>query len=391
MAQPELLTYYECVAVARDFLSGNSTTASQEDIRRVIHDAYREVGEAFGWSFLHRQGRVQLRAALSTGTVGYVHGTNGTSRVLTAASTSWPTWAADAVVRVGEVPCHVQTRTNSTSLVLDSTMNPGQDVDSETSYQIYPHYYHLGHDFAALISPWGENSYDRLEEVSYDRMMALDRYRESAASPDYFCVREVADLYGTFGLYIHPPSNVNETIDFIYQRRPRQLRYTGHDTAERVGTITVTAAGAVSGTSTTFNSLMEGSVMRIGLDGTNIPTGLDGLFPYSDQRIIKTVTDSTTITLDGTTTARSSVKYCITDPIDINISLANCLKACIFKRLAVQRNMKNKADFLAIYEMELRTAQQNDHRVRQPRVAGAGCGRRYRRRFANTPIGSDVT
>lgn len=384
MAQPELLTYYDCITAAQDFLSGNSSVASQRDVRRAVQEAYREVGEAFAWSFLHEQGRVHLKKTLSTGTVGYVH----TTRVLTAASTSWPTWAEDAVVRVDDLPCHVQTRTNSTSLVLDSTMNPGADVASGTSFQIYPHYYHLPHDFVAMISPWTEDSWDRVEEVSYDRIMALDRFRDSTGGTDYFCVREVADLHGTLGIYIHPASDADETVDFVYQRRGRQLRYTGHDSNDTVGTITVSAAGAVSGTSTQFNSLMEGSVMRIGLDATNIPTGLDGLYPYSDERIIDTVTDTTTITLDGTTTARTGVKYCITDPIDINLSLANCVKACIFKRLAVQRNMKNKGEFMANYEMELRRAQQSDHRVRQPRIAGAR--RRYFRRFADTPIGTDV-
>jgi len=384
MAQPQLLTYYDCMQAAQDFLSSNATVAQQRDIRRVIHEAYRDLGEEFGWSFLHKQGRVQLSALYNTGTVGY----NNTTRVLTLTSGSWPTWAQDATVRVDDLPCRVQTRTNTTSLTLDSVMNPGQAVASGTSYQIYPTCYTLPHDFLSMVQPWGESPWKMGKEVSYDRIMALDRYRQTSGDMREFCIREVSDLHGSMGLYIHPPSDAAETVDFIYQRKGRPLRYTGHDTADRQGTITVTSAGAVTGSGTAFDSLMAGSVMRIGMDGTNIPTGLDGLYPYSDERVIASVGGATSITLDGTTTARSSVKYVITDPVDLDISLANCLFAGIRQRLAIQRNLKNKGEFVAVYLEEIRKARQKDHRVYQRAVAGAGLV--TNRRWGDTPYLADL-
>jgi hypothetical protein len=372
------------VASAQDFLGGANVISAMRDVRRVIHEAYRELGEAFGWSWLHRHGRVQLKATYSTGTVGY----NNTSRVLTLATGSWPSWAADATVRIGDATHRVQTRTNNTSLVLDSTMNPGQAVASGTSYQVYPTCYTLEHDFLNMIQPQPESEWWGVEEVSYDEMMALDRYRSTAGAMRAFCVREVEDLHGSYGLYLHPAADAAKTVDYIYQRRGRQLRYTGHDVAETVGTISVTAAGVVTGSSTTFDSKMAGSVLRIGTDGTNTPTGLDGLYPYSDERIIATYTSATALTLDGTTTARNNVKYVVTDPVDINLSLANAMLACIRKRLAVQRNLKNKVEYVALYEEELRRGRQNDQRTRQPQVMGGG--RRIRRRLT-APIGTDLT
>ena len=384
MAQPQLVTYYDCVQVALDFLSGNNTSAGQRDVRRAIHEAYRELGEAFGWSFLQKQGRVPLKKLYSTGTVGY----NSTSRVLTISSGSWPSWSADATVRVGDVPCRVQTRTNSTSLVLDSTMNPGQAVADETSHQIYPTCYTLPHDFLSMVQPWGEEPWRTAKSVSYDRILALDRYRQTSGSIRSFCVREVADLHGSLGLYIHPPSDAAQTLDFMYQRRGRVLRYTGHDAAERAGTISVTSGGAVTGTGTSFDDLMAGAVMRIGMDGTNNPTSLDGLYPYSDERIVASVTDGTHIVLDGTTTARNSVKYIITDPVDIDLSLVNCLYAGIRQRLAIQRNFKNKGEYITVYDEELRRARQNDHRVLQSIVAGGSTP--GRRRWGNVPHAADL-
>jgi hypothetical protein len=385
MAQPQLVTYYDCVQVALDFLAGNNTTAGQRDIRRAIHEAYRELGEAFGWSFLHKQGRVQLSALYSTGTVGY----NSTTRVLTIASGSWPSWAQDATVRVGDIPCRVQTRTNSTSLVLDSMMNPGKVVATGTSHQIYPTCYTLPHDFLSMVQPWGEESWRTAKSVSYDRILALDRYRQTSGSIRRFCVREVADLHGSLGLYIHPPSDAAQTLDFIYQRRGRALRYTGHDATERAGTISVTAAGVVTGTETSFDSTyMPGAVVRIGVDGTNNPTGLDGLYPYSDERIVASVASSTSLTLDGTTTARTDVKYVITDPVDIDLSLANCLYAGIRQYLASGRNFKNKGEYIELYDKELGRARQNDQRVLQPVVAGGGTP--TRRRWGSVPHAADL-
>jgi len=386
VTQPLLLTYYDCIQAAVDFLSGHSTVASQRDVRRVIHEAYREVGEVFGWSFLQKQSRVQLRETYDTGSVAY----NSTSRVLTMTTGSWPSWAADATVRIDSVPSQVQTRTNSTSLVLHRTMNPGKAIASGTSFQLYPTSYTLPEDFLNMVKPWGEDSWWNAKQVSYDEMLSLDRYYEGPGSPRRFCVREIADLHGSFGLYIHPASDTAETVDFIYRRRGRQLRYSGHDSAETVGTITVTGGGVVTGTDTQFSSRMEGSVMRIGLDDDNTPTGLDGLFPYSDERIIDTVDSTTSLTLDGATTAQASaVNYVITDPIDIDISLANAMLACIRKRLAVQRNFKNKGEYIGSYEEELWRARQNDQRVRQPRVMGGGT--RWVRRYSDTTIGNDLT
>ncbi len=384
MAQPRLVTYYDCLQVGMDFLTANSTAAAQRDIRRVVHEAYRELGEAFGWSFLQKQGRVPLSALYSTGTVGY----NSTSRVLTLATGSWPSWAADATVRVGDIPCRVQTRTNSTSLVLDSTINPGQAVADETSYQIYPTCYTLPHDFLSMVQPWGETSWRNAVGVSYDRILALDRYRQTSGTIRNFCVREVADLHGSLGLYIHPPADAARTLDFMYQRRGRVLRYTGHDATERAGTISVTSGGAVTGTGTLFDDLMAGAVMRIGMDGTNNPTSLDGLYPYSDERIVASVTDGTNIVLDGNTTARNSVKYIITDPVDIDLSLVNCLYAGIRQRLAIQRNFKNKGEYITVYDEELRRARQNDQRVLQPIVAGGGTC--TRRRWGSVPHAADL-
>lgn len=388
MSQPLLLTYYDVVKSAMDFLAGNSTSAGQEDIRRSIHAAYREIGQTCKWSFLHKQGRIHLNALYSTGTVAYTHST----RALDLTTGTWPTWAADAVVRVGGeyVVNHVSSRESDSQLILDATLNPGADVAAGTSYTIYQQWYALPWDFYKLIAPWGENAWRMGQQLPWDDMLSLDRYRDESGDMRYFCVREVPDLMGTMGLYMHPPADAADTIDFIYQRHPRQLRYTGHDTAETQGTITVTAASAaVVGSGTAFASKMVGAALRVGTDATYTPTGLDGVHPFDDERIVKSVTDTTHLTLDTTiTTSRSGVKYCISDPVDVDSVLYDAFRRCVEKHLAIGRNLKNKGEVMASYRDALNLARGADQRVNQRRVMGYGMGYVYR--FGDAPAAADV-
>ncbi|HDZ21604.1 hypothetical protein LCGC14_1147520 [marine sediment metagenome] len=393
MPAPQLLTYRDAISAANDFVGGLSTGVAQGDIRRAIHVAYREIGDAFSWSFLKKQGRVPLQALESTGTVAYDHTGGSNERQLTltpVASEVWPSWAVDATVRVGSVPCRVESRISDTVLTLDVNLNPGADVAASTAFQIYPACYTLPHDFESLVQPWGEDTWRFGQQVSRDEILALDRFRETTGGIRCFAVGEVADLQGSLGLYIHPASDATETLDFLYRRRARQLRYSGHDAAETDGTITVNVdSTAVVGVGTAFDAKMVGSTLRVGTGGTNVPTGLDGLYPYDDERIIAGHTDATNVTLDtAITTARSGVKYCISDAIDLHAAAHNAFLACVTKHLAVSRNMKHKAEMIALYDDALMQARGADHRVTQRRVAGRPTVRRVR--LADYPMGTDV-
>jgi len=393
MPAPQILTYRDTIEAATDFLSGNSSSAAQGDIRRGIHAAYREIGDAFSWSFLHKQGRVPLKALESTGTVAYDHTGGDNERQLTLTpddDETWPSWAVEATVRVGSIPCRVESRVSDTVLTLDVVLNPGIDVATGASFQIYPTCYTLPHDFQRLEQPWGEDTWRFGENITRDELLALDRFRDTTGGIRRFAIGEVADLQGSLGLYIHPASDADETLDFMYRRQPRQMRFSGYDLADTVGTIDVTAASsAVTGTDTTFAAKMVGSVLRIGSDGTNIPSGLDGLYPFDDERIIASRASDTTITLDtAVSTSQSGVKYCVSDPIDLHPAAYNAFLACVNKYLAVSRNMKHKGEMVALFEDALMKARGADRRVTQRRVAGRPTVHAVR--LADYPMGTDV-
>ena len=210
MPAPQILTYRDAIDDANAFLGGLSTGVSQWDIRRAIHRAYLEVGDEFDWSFLKKQGRVLLRALESTGSVAYDHTGGANERQLTLTpddAEAWPSWAVDATVRVGTLPCRVESRVSDTVLTLDVVLNPGADVAAETSFQIYLTCYVLPHDFESLEQPWEEDTWQFGRQVSRDDILALDRFSNTSGGVQCFAVGEVADL-GT------PPFN-HSTIGLV--------------------------------------------------------------------------------------------------------------------------------------------------------------------------------
>jgi len=365
MAQPLLYTYYDALAAATDFLGGNATSAAQGEIKRAIQAAYREINDIHDWKFLYKQGRVHLVAPYTTGTCTYDHSGGSTcENQLTLTTGTWPSWAASGVVQIGTENyfCHVAARKSDTVLQLDPTLNPGEDVSTASTYSIFKQWYDLPWDFSELSEVWTEDSYKNAPILGWNDFEAVTKYNTETGTPDYYCVRPVQDLYGTMGLWIYPRADAAGVIDFIYKRKPRQLRYSGWDANDTVGTITVVAGNAgVTGSSTVFASRHVGSVLRVGSDSTHIPTGLDGNYPFDDERIISAYTGATAVTLDTTiTTSRSGVKYCLTDPIDLHPIVYTAFQRCVEKHLAIAKNMQNKAEVFAAYQDALFIAKNAD-------------------------------
>ena len=370
---PQLLTYYDALAAGMDFLRGTSTSSSQEDIRRAIHSTLREICTAADWSFLYKPGRVQLKADL-TGTCTYDHTGGAQERLVTTSSITRPTWILDAMLKIGDAVHRVDDIVSgaATHFTLDADMNPGQDVSS-TACTVYPGGYHLPWNFISLETTLSESAWLSGEEISYPEWQAMDRYGSATGSTRYFCIAASPDLIGNMSLFIYPPSDSTETLDFIYKRQPYRLRYTGHESAiDNVGTVSVSANGTtVTGSSTAFNGLMAGAVLRFG-DTSDVPTGLDGRFPFDEEITIKSVTDSDTLTLTAAAArSHTSVKYTISDAIDFPYVAHNLFYACLRKHLSITRNMDNKAEYVALYNRALAAAKSADWRVTQPRVAGS--------------------
>jgi len=350
--------------------------------------AYREMIQHRNTAVRH--GRVFLQGA-ETATCAYDHTGGDYERQVTLdTGYTLPSWAEDAYIRIGTDVCAIESAKTTTIATLDAQLNPGADVATGTSCTIYPAYYVLPWDFGSFEGPWSEDSWDPGSYVSPSEWMALDRYRDTTGTPDWYTVMPLPDLYGSMGLFVHPPADADETFDFMYRRKLRQLRYSGHNTAETAGTITIAGdASAVTGSGTSFDSKMVGSILRVG-DASNVPTGLDGMYPFEEERSITAVNSTTSLTLDAAINSGSGyagVKYVISDPIDLEEEYWNAFLRCCEKHLAIVRNMDSLGEKKAAFDEAMFLAKCASNRDTSVRVAGSY--ERFGRRLADIPLGDD--
>jgi len=334
-----------------------------------------ELGQEFDWSFLHIHGRLFLHAAQDDGTAAYDHSGGLYERLVTLTGATFPDWAEDATLRIDGVVCRIEDVKTTTTATLHAVLNPGRDVAAGSDYRIYPSYYALPNDFAQLVTPRAESPGWELTELSYDDILQLDRDNDETGTPLYYCIRGIEDLYGQMGLFVHPDSDAEKTMDYIYQRMPREIRYTGWDAADYAGTATVTAGSPnVTGTvSTGWTDLMIGSIFRIGASASVVPTGLRGTSAWVEERAVANVSTTSLILLDNDiVTARTGVKYRITDPIDIDPSLHQVFLWGVARQLAVERNYDGANRIEAQYQKALEAAKATNNRSTGRSWAGMG-------------------
>ncbi len=380
MPAPPLMTMSDAMDSCNDFLVGR-TSANKDMIRRAIHAAYRDVAALRDWTFLLRNDRVHLIAAEGDATCAYDHTGGAHERLLTIADATFDEdTAQDMVIKIGDAVHHIEKYKTSTTVTLDATMNPGQDVDAETACTIYPLWYALPHDFVSFTGPAGEDAWRFGQYISPKEMMALHRYRDTTGSIRRYTVMEVPDLLGTLGLFIEPPSDSSETCDFVFKRRPRSLRYSGHELVDFAGTIAVTAgAKTVTGTTTSFLADHVGSILRIS-SSTTKPTGPEGSNPYVEERSIQTVdVDAQTLTVDANiVTNRNTVKYVISDPIDLGQPAWDAFLRCCERHLANICKLEDRAAIIGEYREAAVRAKSRDAPIQQRRIAGSSVQRRVR-------------
>ncbi len=128
---------------------GNWEPDELEDVRAVIRAGIRKFlhpplvdGRIHQWRFLERQFVAQGEPTYITGTIAVVAG------VVTLTGGTWPTWADDAILRVGSVSYYVDTRTSGTVLALETD---GTTVASGTTFELHRWRHPMPTDFGELI------------------------------------------------------------------------------------------------------------------------------------------------------------------------------------------------------------------------------------------------
>jgi hypothetical protein len=343
-------TYFDLVESLIVSSFGGPQDAEQRDIRTAIHRAYDELTTIRDWAYYHVHGRVILQAPYDTGTV------TSSGATVTLTGGTWPSWAASgAYLKVGEEICRVASRTSGSVIVLDSTLSLKADVTG-VSYTLYRSLYPLPADFRNLDEPSDEYNWWSGLYVTPDQAMKIERVSNSSGEPYHWTVVKDPDSSGWAIKVVGYPTGT-QTLDFTYRRTARPLRYSGHEAALRLGTITRSTT-AVTGSGTAFSAAMVGSVLRIG-DTTNIPGPIESLTPWVSESKITAVGSATGLTTDVSGTVAATTKYLITDPIDVAPHMAGAMdSACDYWLARIRGTGEDKA--FQLYQRDLRLAMEQD-------------------------------
>lgn len=370
MPDSTLFTYQDALDAAADYLDGASSGADVRQARRAVNDALRDLANENDWSCYKVRGRLSTVASYATGTITYTNST----RIVTLASGTWPTWAAYGVLKIGDVRYTVASRTSDTVIVLSSSSNPGADVAAGTSYTIYRDQYAVPSDFGKITT----NLFDAASRREIEYLHARDALRHTrwvgtTSEPMGFTIvgasdTEVGRPQPALVFEITPAPSTARTLDYLYVRKPRPLRIEN----ETTGTVSVTADSAVvTGSGTAFKDAHVGSVFRIANSTTDAPS-LYGAEPIDQERTIISRASDTSVTVDSVfTTSRTSVKYVISDPVDLDAPvMLNAYTAGLRAKLAHLRSKDDRAAAEAMYLEELRRAAAADSRNGAPRGSG---------------------
>ena len=372
-----LLTYRDIIDHLVDWQGGSAADVDDRRIRRSIQEAYRQLSTDHQWSYYYVPGRIITVAPVTDGTVTYSASTNQ----VTLTDSTWPSWVTSGKVKIGSVICPVYTQDSSTVITLDPNVTFADDIAS-TTYELFQSAYPLPLDFISMSEVLQESSWWGSTPVTPNDFLALERYGYTGiGTPQHWTIMGDPNNLSNLAIHFDPAPSTASTLDFVYYRRGRALRYTGYEAAETQGTVTVSSGSAtVTGSDTAFSSSMVGSILRLSDVSSIAPTGLDGEYPYAEEKVITAVASATSATVDSNfSAAYSGVAYNISDPVDIDPVMVHPFRMGCIKWLASMSKdgWSDKAEME--YTKALLQAAGADSRFKERRVIGASGLQRFRR------------
>ncbi len=372
----QMATYHDAVEHLIAYAGGAADATTLSVCQRAVASGYREFNASFRWSYLWQKGRLTTSAPYSTGTITYTN----SSRVVTLAGGTWPTWAAYGSLVIANVAYEVASRTSNSEIILSVNSNPGANVAAGAAYSIYRDTYPMPCDFQQTHDLIEASSSHVVRYVAPAEWMACQRPSSSTGKPTMFTVTADPNYLGTMAARFSPRPDAAYAFDFMYHRRPRQLVTLDY----KDGTVTCAASTTVTGTSTAFRDAHVGSIIRFANVGeTSPPTGLVGTQPYLHERVITARASVTSLTIDESLPETlTGVKYRLSDPLDLEdgTMLTAFLRCCekqlrLIKRMRSE-NIRGEDD---AYMLSMMQAREADSRSLALRVAGGVVA--YRRRL----------
>ena len=358
MSQTPLITYSDILESLVRIQTASQDERVRSLARMAILDAYAEIPNLRNWKYYYARGRVTTDAEYSTGTVAYTHTGGANERQLTLSDGTWPDNAARGIVLIDSVEYHVDSRVSDSIVTLSVNSNPGADIAAGTSYRWWRDTYPMPLDFTAADQLLDHDNAYQPNHVQPGIVLNSRTNRQQSNEPMVYSFISDPDYVGAMAVMFEPPPNLVYNFDFMYKRHPLPLRTPDYHT----GTVAVSST-TVTGTGTSWTDRMVGTVIRFPESGvTQVPTGLDGTYPFAEQRIVTAVDSTTSLTIDAVLSGSyDGVKYRISDYIDIDYAVMSVAfrKMCEYK-FAENMSREDQGSRFRSYQLCLQTAKEQD-------------------------------
>lgn len=362
------IAYQDAVDHVIDYLGGGLSDVVLRDAKRCVLAAYKDLFVVHSWTYLYKMGRINTTPPYSTGTVAY----NATTGVFTLSGGTWPSWAEDGAIRIGEVSYMVRSRLTDTTVLADPDLRPTANVAAGTTYTIYRESYTLPEGLLSQDQVVQSGSFGGIAYTHPRSWLSRQTRRWEVGDPRCYTMMVDEGRSPRLRALFWPIPADAVTLDYIYKRAPRSLsitRATAGTLALSAGTASVTSSAAV------FTQAMVGSVIRA-YSGTTLLPGGGAVFalPPAFESVIESVSSPTVATCREVPEASlATAPYYVSDLVDIDpTTMQNAfLRGCEYQA-SLTRTLKDKPSAARAYEAALALARDADSRSSMGRTASGG-------------------
>jgi hypothetical protein len=330
---PILFTYRDLIDHLRDYSGSLSQGTEQSRARNAIQSAYREVCDYHKWHYYHTLGRINLEPAQTTGTMAY----DATTRIATMAGDTFPESARYWRMTIGDddVVYKIAEYLSTTTVLMDPVLHPPETVTA-TSFTLWRSIYPLPGDITSLDEINNETGIWGSWYITANEWMRRERHLTGPVQPFQWTVLSDSDQFAGMAIAVWGYPESEDTLDFLYRRRARRLRFDGYSKYSSQGTATIATltAGEADVVITPgvdavgLRRDIVNAVFRTSDTGETEPPENEGSQnQYSEQDIIKTWTSTTRFSLRGNMTyGKLGDQFTISDPVDMAPFMLTLLK-----------------------------------------------------------------
>ena len=274
---PNLLTYQDAID---HLITKEQSSREHQLLRMAIKYCYEtdlpQKAPGGKWKYYLKEHDQRLEALYDTGTITYDH-TGGASERLLTFSTALTGNPLDNLIyyriRIDSVNYAISTKLSSTTAQLSVDNNPGENVASGTSFQLYRNRYTLPPDFQSMFPPLNEDVWAQYYLPVQDFQQLERQIWRQSDEPFRFTILPDPNVVGQMAIGFADIPSADGSVRFLYYRMPRQLKFHGYEEDILATTCTGTAAtNTVTTSSAIGTSDWAGRFIRF-YDTSNHPTG----------------------------------------------------------------------------------------------------------------------